>query len=654
MAGKNMHKKTYLNIRLDVWVSVFLIIATFAVYWQVKNHEFINFDDDLYVTKNHYVKTGLTLKNIAWSFTATHAKNWHPLTWLSHMLDCQISGMNPGRHHMTNVFFHIVNTLLLFVVLRRMSGNLWRSGFVAALFALHPLHVESVAWVAERKDVLSTFFWMLTMYSYVRYVERPRVNRYLLVLLLFILGLMAKPMLVTLPFVLILLDYWPLCRFRFGQSDRGNNNSQLKLLALRLLWEKTPLFIFAAASSVATFLVQKSGGAVGSLDEYPLNVRIANAIVSYVSYIGKTIWPNKLAVFYPHYRMLPWWQVATACLLLVTISFLVIRTVMRRPYFAVGWLWYIGTLIPIIGLVQVGSQAMADRYTYVPLIGLFIIIAWGVPELLTRWRYSKRVFVPVSVALLSILMVTTWIQVRYWTNSITLFEHVLDVTTNNSVAHNNLGNALAKEGRAVEAISHYFAALRIDPDYALAINNLGLVFAEEGRTDEAIRYYSKALQINPDFKEAHNNLGLVMAKHGRTVEAIDHYSKALQIDPYYQEAQINMGVALASQGNFDKATALYYQVLRLNSGYDDIAHYHIGNVLAAQSKFDKAIGHYSEALRINPDFKESHNNLGVALIRKGKTEEAIFHFREALRIKPDDNGAHNNLKKALSIQERSQ
>lgn len=383
------NRNNRLKIRPDLLISLFLVMAILAVYLQVRNHDFINFDDDLYVTINPHVQAGLTLDSITWAFTSTRASNWHPLTWLSHMLDCQIYGMNPGQHHLTNVLFHILNTLLLFFVFMRMTKDLWQSGFVAALFALHPLHVESVVWLAERKDVLSTFFWMLTLWSYVRYVERSGLNRYLPVLFFFILGLMAKPMLVTLPFVLLLLDYWPLKRFRLGSSEDGQD-CRPERFYLGFIWEKIPLFLLSAGSSVITYMVQKSSGAVSTLAVIPVHVRIANAIVSYVSYIGKMIWPHNLTILYPYLKSIIYWQVVGAGLLLAVITVVVFRMMKTKPYVAVGWFWFLGTLVPVIGLVQVGLQAMADRYTYVPLIGLFIMVAWGVPDILGKWRYKKK------------------------------------------------------------------------------------------------------------------------------------------------------------------------------------------------------------------------------------------------------------------------
>jgi hypothetical protein len=419
--------------------------------------KFISFDNsNVFIINN--VQAGVTPESITWAFTATRASNWHPLTWLSHILDFQLFGLNAGWHHLINVLFHIANTLLLFFVLRGMTGALWRSGFVAALFALHPLHVESVAWVSERKDVLSTFFWILTMWGYAGYVRRPGIKRYLLVLLLFALGLMAKPMLVTLPFVLLLLDYWPLGRLQPGSSLNGSRSEQ-RSLGLKLILEKIPLFFLSAGSSVATFMVQKSGGAVASLDSMPLSARVANALVSYVSYLGKMFWPYHLAVPYPLRAELPGWHVAGSSALLLAITLLALRAVRRRPYLAVGWLWYLGTLVPVIGLVHIGSQAMADRYTYVPLVGIFVVIAWGISELAAGWRYRKIGLTALGSVVLAILMVTSWHQVGYWKSSVTLLERSISVNPNNPVASMNLGHALIAGGKLEQGIDQFSEAL---------------------------------------------------------------------------------------------------------------------------------------------------------------------------------------------------
>jgi Flp pilus assembly protein TadD len=608
-------------MRRELSVCLFLVLATLTVYWQVGNYEFVNLDDDMYITENSHVQEGLSRESATWAFTTTRLANWHPVTWLSHMLDFQLYGLNPRGHHLTNVFFHLVNTLLLFLVLKWMTGALWRSSFVAALFALHPLHVESVAWVAERKDVLSTLFWILSIWAYLGYVKRPGVKRYLLILLSFALGLMAKPMLVTLPCVLLLLDYWPLERIQLGQAASSRTAPDPPAViahtprkqAFRLFFEKTPLFFLAVVSSVVTFLVQKGGGAVGALEAYPVRIRVANALLSYFRYMVKMIWPQNLAVFYPHPgQSLPMWQAAGAGLLLLLISIVVIRAGRRQPYLPVGWFWYLGTLVPVIGLVQVGAQAMADRYTYVPLIGLFIMVAWGVPELLARWRYSKPALASVAVLLLAALMVCTWLQIKHWENGLTLFEHTLQVTSNNSQIHNNLGNVLTKKGRLQEAILHYTKALEINPNYAAAHSNLGVALADQGRFGEAIKHYSAALLLNPNSPETLNNLGVARYNQGDVPGAIENYMRAVQLKPDYAEAHNNLGNGLAQQG-------------RLTEAED----------------------HYRKALSIKPDYPEAHNNLGVDLARRGKFHEAINHFTQALRLKNDYTQARVNLELAL-------
>ena len=615
--------------RLEFYVCLFLIVAILAVYGQVFNHGFVNYDDPGYVTQNPWVQKGLTLEGVSRAFTATDTANWHPLTWLSHMTDCQLFGLNPGMHHLSSLLFHIINTLLLFVVFRMMTGALWQSAFVAALFALHPLHVESVAWVAERKDVLSTLFWMLTMWGYVRYVRRPGIGRYLPVLLFFIMGLMAKPMVVTLPFVLLLMDYWPLGRFRLDGAASGGWP-----VLFRLVREKAPLFILSAASGVVTFLVQQGAGAVSSMEMIPLKIRAANALVSYASYLGKMIWPHKLAVFYPHPGILPVWQAAGAVALLLVVSLLVLRVVKRYPYFAVGWLWYIGTLVPVIGLVQVGGQSMADRYTYLPLIGIGIILAWGVPEVAARWHRHRAALAAGAVSVIMVLMAVTWVQARYWKNSVTLFQHALDVTANNYIAHNNLGAAMGEQGNTEKAIEHYYEALRLNHKMLQAHNNLGSALVKQGKVAQAIKHYSAALRINPGDLDARLNLGNVLAGEGRMEEAMVHYSEALRIKPNYSKAHYNIGVVLVKQGNATDAMDHFYEALRIDPGYA-MAHIALGNVLLGQGRVVEAARHYSEAVRIRPGDAQAHFNLGLALTRQGSFGEAAGHYSEAMRLDPD-------------------
>ena len=524
------------------WVILFylaLAFATAAAFWQVRNCDFVNYDDPAYVTKNQHVQQGLTLDGIRWAFTAKCCGNWHPLTMVSHMLDCQLFGAdNPGWHHLHNLLLHIVNTLLLFAVLRQMTGALWRSAFVAAAFALHPLHVESVAWISERKDVLSTLFWILTMAAYLRYVKRTGAGWYMLTLLVFALGLMSKPMLVTLPFVLLLLDYWPLGRFS------GDDNVLRWKTAWPLIREKIPFFALSAISSIVTFVVQQSSGAVQPIAVLRPTIRVVVAVVSYAEYINKLLWPSRLAVFYPLGTMSVG-QFVMAVLLLVGVSVCVIRLAQQYKYLPVGWLWYLGTLVPVIGLVQVGGQSMADRYSYVPFTGLFIIIAWGVPDMLAQWRYRKIAVGASAIMVLSLWSVCTVLQVRHWRNNVMLFEQAIEVTEGNYIAHNQLGNRLQAEGKLDEAISHYREAIRIKPKYARAHYNLGCALFRLDGLDEAISCYNKALELKPDYAEAENNLGALLAKQRRFHEAIGHFRQALQIKPDYAEARQNLAKAKA-------------------------------------------------------------------------------------------------------------
>jgi tetratricopeptide (TPR) repeat protein len=617
--------------RLDLIICLILILATVAVFWQLPTHDFVSLDDNIYVYENRHVQKGLTREGFFWAFTTFRAGNWHPLTWLSHMLDCQFSGLNPGRHHLTNLLFHIANSLLLFLVLRRMTGARWRSVFVAALFGLHPFHVESVAWIAERKDVLSTFFWFLTMWSYTFYTERTTAHRYLMTLLFFALGLLAKPMLVTLPFVLLLMDYWPLHRVETFRST--NNHEARQFSALRLIWEKVPFFALAAASSIVTMIAQKSGGAMSTLPTIPIKVRIANAFVSYIKYMVKMIWPSDLAVLYPYPETSSAWQAAGAGLLLICISASLIRASRRRPYLGVGWLWFLGTLVPVIGLIQVGAQAMADRYTYVPLIGLFILVTWGGYDMARRWRYSRTVLNVAAVLSLLGVMFCTMSQVRYWKNSLTLFTHTLSITSNNWLVWNNLGVALAEKGRVEDAIRHYSEALRIWPDYAVVHLNLGKVLAEQEKFDEAIIHYRAALRIDPNFAKAHNHLGIVMTKQGKMEEAIDHYSKALRLKPDNAEVHNNLGILLDALGRMEEAIRHFSEALHIDSDYAK-AHFNLAGALLHQKRVEEAVVHLYKAVRSNPDYEKAHLNLGIILMNQGKRKAAAFHFSEVARINP--------------------
>ncbi len=590
-------------------IYLFLTAAALIAFWQVSQCDFINYDDPTYVTGNIHIRHGITIQAIRWAFTAGYAANWHPLTWMSHMLDVQLFGLNPRWHHLTNLLFHIANTLLLFFVFHRMTKAPWKSAFVAALFAIHPLHVESVAWVAERKDVLSTFFWMLTMVAYIHYVEhrtedgrqrtedgekwtgilrfRPSVFRYLAVVIFFALGLMAKPMLVTLPFVLLLLDYWPLQRFEPKKSPReirtvvnkpvSANKRKAKssrkpttsrgveleekpadhkyqwALVRSLLREKIPLFVLTALSCTVTFVAQQKGGAVESVEVFPPGVRIANAFVSYIIYIAKTVWPNNLAVFYPHPGLRPLWQVLGAVLFLGAVTFAVIRTAKRFPYLAMGWLWFAGTLVPVIGIVQVGDQAMADRYTYIPLIGLFVMAAWGIPELLKKWRYRKEALIALSALILPCFFIVTWTQVGYWRNSIALFDYTLRVTSHNVLIQRARGSAYGKMGNYAKAIEDYDRAVGINPQDADAYIGRGAAYGKLGDYRQAISDFDRAIGINPEHAEPYYNRGLAYSELGNHGQAISDYDRAIEINPEYADAYNNRGVAYAKLGNLRQA-----------------------------------------------------------------------------------------------------
>jgi Flp pilus assembly protein TadD len=621
--------------------SAALIAAIVVVYAPVRHFGFVMWDDPEYVVDNGHVAQGLTWQGGWWALTSTDAFNWHPVTWLSHMLDVQLYGMNAGPQHVTSLFIHILNTLLLFGLLYFMTAALGRSMFVAGLFAVHPLHVESVAWIAERKDVLSTLFGILTMWAYVAYVRRLRWGRYWLVLVLLGLGLMAKPMLVTLPFVLLLLDVWPLQRVELGDAAG----------LLRLLREKLPLLALAAVSSVVTVLAQQSGGAVAGLERVPLSLRLANAPASYLAYIGKMLWPVRLAAFYPLGTSAPVLQASIGALLLIGVTILAIRAGQRHGYFLVGWLWYVGTLIPVIGLVQVGGQSMADRYTYVPLIGLFLIVAWGAPELVARWRYGRLALPAVAACVLLACATLAKAQVRYWTDTTALWRHALEVAEDNYLAHNNLGGILLKQGRAGEAITHFAEALRIRPHFVKAEANLGMALMEQGKLDGAEQRFVEALRIEPGLAEAHSGLGKALAGQGRLSEAIAQYTEALRLRPGDAETRHDLGKALAEQERVEEAIAQYTEALRLKANFAE-AQADLGMALMWQGRVDEAAQHFTEAVRIKPDFAEAHAGLGNALAGEGRVNEAVAQYTEALRLRPGDAEAHNDLGVALGRQGR--
>ena len=632
-------------MRRDIGIGLVLVLAVAGVYAPVARYNFVNYDDPDYVSDNSHVRQGLTPDNVGWAFTTLAEANWHPLTWLSHMLDYQVFGAWAGGHHLVNVALHAANSLLLFLVLKRMTGARWPSAAVAALFALHPLHVESVAWVAERKDVLSTLFWILTLGAYVRYAARPGWGRYAAVFLLLALGLMAKPMLVTLPLVFLLLDYWPLGRLEgrgpapaLGPADRPAARARPWALVL----EKVPLLALSAASSVTTYVAQQSGGAMAFGGEVAFSQRLTNALVAYLGYLGQMVWPLRLAIFYPYVQDRPLWQPLVAAALLAAVTGLVLWQARRRPYLAVGWLWYLGTLVPVIGLVQVGKQAMADRYTYVPLIGLFLAIAWGVADATRGWRRRRLVLAPASLVLLAALAGLAHAQVGYWADGKSLFGHAVEATSGNAMARCNLALELLDEGRYTEAEALFAEAMRIDPLEAGAYSGLGYIRRQQGRVDEAIQYHRQALRMRPRDPALHNNLAFILEGEGRAEEALHEYREALRLAPDMAEAHDNLGRFLMSLGQTDEAIREYREVVRLRPG-DPGPNRNLGLALLDCGRPDEAVGPFTVVARACPDDPRAHNNLGYALAVSGRRKEGIDHLREAVRLDPNLGDAHGNL-----------
>jgi len=536
-----MLKKININPQRKILIIYFVLsIATLAVFWQVNHYGFVYFDDGVYVTHNNYLQSGISLEGIRWAFSTTYAEFWHPLTWLSLMLDYQLYGLNAGGYHLTNLILHIMSALLLFWLFHRMTGAIWKSAFVAALFALHPLRVESVAWVAERKDVLSAFFWMLTLCLYVYYTERPVIGRYLLVVFSFACGLMSKSMVVTLPVVMILLDYWPLKRF---QSQKGN-------LILWQLREKIPLFVLSAAFSIITFYAQYTSKISPLNFKYPLGARLANAPVSFVTYLEKTFWPHDMALNYPFPVHIPVWQVLGASLLIVILSAAVIAMAKRLPHLVVGWLWYATTILPVIGIIPI-SDPMADRYIYIPSIGIVVMLTWGIPLLFLRENMRRNILFPAAMAVLVFLSILTWKQCGYWKDDATLFNHAFQVTKDNTLLmmmHNNLASSLDKEGKITEALDHYNEVIRLKPDFANAYNQRGSLYVRLGQHQLAINDYNEAIRLKPDYANAYNNRGSAYSRLGQYELATKDYNEAIRIKPDYTLVYKNRGLSYFKQG----------------------------------------------------------------------------------------------------------
>jgi Flp pilus assembly protein TadD len=569
-------------LSIDSWslLCIFLVLGPVAVFYQVRDYDFVSFDDLEYVVENVWIASGSMLGRFQWAITSAYSANWHPLTWMSHALDIEFFGLSAGKHHLINVLFHIANALLLFLALKRMTGCRWRGGLVAALFAFHPLNVETVAWISQRKSLLSTFFMMLIFWFYSRYAQHGQRKDYGLAFLCFILGLLAKPMIVTIPFVLLLLDYWPLRRFRTGNGRRIDAKEGGAENLSGLIVEKLPFFAMAVVVCFVAVWAQRSAGAVASLSFIPIGDRLANAVVSYAGYLYHLIWPFDLAVYYPYPDPIVAWKVGTSLLLLCMVSGVAYKQSRHAPWLMVGWLWYLGTLVPVIGLVQVGSQAMADRYAYVPMIGVFIMVAWMVPDSAFR-HFPWRFFIVITVVLvMTSLMMTTWRQTRYWQNSVTLFHRMIEVAPKSAMGHYNLAVALEGKGRVSGALNHYREALRLNRNHVEARMNYGLMLSRLGNYAAAIHHYLIALKVGPENFEIYNNLGAAYADNGDLDLAVKHFMKAIQLKPEDAKIHNNLGVVLLRKG-----------------------------------KSKEAMFHLRHAVRIDPEFEEARRNMAIALRR---------------------------------------
>jgi tetratricopeptide (TPR) repeat protein len=619
-------------------IAALLAVGTFALYWPALRNGFVNYDDDSYVTANARVQSGLTAENFRWAFTHTVAGNWHPLTVLSHMLVCQFYGLNPFGHHLVNVLLHAANAALVFILLRRLTGAVLRSAIMAALFAVHPLRVESVAWVAERKDVLSGFFGLLTLIAYAAYAGQSKVQGskskvpYTLALLFFALGLMSKPMLVTWPLVMLLLDVWPLRRI----YDLPSAIYNLK----PLLIEKIPFFLLATLAIIITFRVQQRGGVVATLQILPVGERVANAFVSYCRYLGKTFWPENLAVFYPLPDHLPPSLVAFAVVIVAGICVASCTLQVAGPktsnhLFFTGWFWFVVTLLPVIGLVQVGQQAMADRYTYLPSLGILILIVWGAAEIFRR-RLPQLTWLPAaaSAAAIAACCILTHRQISFWQDGEALFRHSIAVTEENYVAHNNLGVALNEKHDTAGAMSEYQECLRLEPNFAPGHMNLGDTLDALGRRDDAIAEYRRALELDPQNDSAHNNLGVALFGQGRSDEAIAQFQAELRLQPDNFGAHNNLGGALYTLGRVNEAIEQFREAVRLKPDYAD-ARVNLAKMLAATGHGAQAVREFQIYFQSKPQNAEARFYFGMALLNERQTNDAIAQFQEVLRLKPD-------------------
>ena len=621
-------------------LSALLLVLIAAAFWQLPGNGFITYDDPFYVTKNPDVNGGLTAHNVKWAFTAMHASNWHPLTWLSHMLDCEWFGLNARAHHLLNLAWHSANALLLFALLRRLTGSTWRSWFVAALFAVHPMHVESVAWVSERKDVLSTFFFMLTLLSYARFVQRKSWLAYGWVLVCFALGLLSKPMLVTLPCVLLLLDFWPLGRYEWKFTVENLNRFS------RLLLEKIPFFLLTGLSCVMTVIAQTRGGSVAPTLDIGLTQRIVNSVIAYGWYVWRLFVPMDQAIIYPLLPERETWQIIVAAAFVVAATGFAIWRAGKRPWFAFGWFWFLGVLVPVIGLVQVGMQAYADRYTYLSYVGLFIALIWSAEELTRRWAGRVRALGTVGVLLLIGCMDATQQVLKFWKDDETLYRRALAVTENNYIALNNLGFALSERGEYEEAIRYCEASLRIAPRFAEAHNTIGCARLGQKKPELAVAAFEQAVSYRPFSAMYRNNLGTAWHELKRYEEAVGAYDAALQVDPEYADAHYNRGNSLGALGQSTNAIASYERAIALRPGFAD-AHLNLGYELLQAGRRPEARRAFEAALRASRECINAHYALGQLSNDEGDFAAAEKHWRIFLTAKPEHVGARAQLAVAL-------
>jgi tetratricopeptide (TPR) repeat protein len=617
---------------ISIFVYVGIVVATLVAYEPIRHNYFVSYDDDLYM-KNPAVTGGITHDSIILAFTKLYAANWHPLTWLSHMLDYRLFGLNPTGHHLVSVAIHIVNALLLFWILTNITGTMWASAFIAAVFALHPLQVESVAWIAERKTVLSGLFWFLTMAAYIHYVRKPGFGRYLAVLLVFGLCIMTKPIVITLPLVLLLLDYWPLERIRGRKTEDRRQRTQDRgqysggASTGRLIAEKIPLLAMSAILGVLTVIAQQSGGAIGTLDKVPLDHRIANAFVSYVKYIGKLVWPSDLAVFYPpsHSNLLNTTTVICAFIFIV-ISTMSIYIGRRKKYIAVGWLWFVGTLVPMIGLVQVGDQAMANRYMYLPMLGLLIIIAMAGKELIAKLPQLKTIAAITAVTAILSLLILTQMQVRHWRNSITLFEYALSVTEDNAITENSYACALFNEDRLDEAEQHFGNTLRINPGFDTALIHLARIYLKEGRYNEAVSIYEELIKRNYKTAELYYNLAMALGMQEKYDDSIKYFNKSLELNPSDPDTHKQLGITLLAAGKTNEAIGHAKRACELTGNKDAECLDTLASGFAAAGRFAEAKATAERALKLARE--TGQEDLAGAIENRIKLYEAGQPYRE--------------------------